>query len=104
MVKNVLPLRFRILHYASLKESFNYCDLLTDLKEEYGTDGQFNKGMVMLHIDSLRSVGMINEIDVDFDNNKELLVQYKITEYGQARLSYLPDAWKGLNSNFTLAN
>ncbi|MEL7567429.1 MAG: hypothetical protein AAGU27_21475 [Dehalobacterium sp.] len=94
MAKNLLPLRFRVLHYAAQKDSFNYIDLLKDLKEEYGNDGQFNKGMMNLHIDSLRAVGMIEELDVDFDKNKELLVQYKITDYGRGRLSYLPDAWK----------
>lgn len=94
MAKNVLPMRFRVLHYASQKESFNYHDLLKDLKEEYGNDGQFNKGMVLLHIDSLRAVGMIEEGDVDFDKNKELIVQYNITEYGKSRLSLLPKEWQ----------
>ncbi len=94
MAKSLLPLRFRVLHYASKKESFNYHDLLNDLHEEYGNDGQFNKDMMLLHIDSLRAVGMIEETDVDFDKNKELLVQYRITDYGRERLLYLPNDWK----------
>jgi len=94
MAKNLLPLRFRVLHYASQKDTFTYLDLLRDLKEEYGNDGQFNKGMMTLHLDSLRAVGMIEEADVDFDKNQELLVQYRITDNGRGRLSYLPDEWK----------
>jgi len=94
MAKNLLPLRFRVLHYASQKDTFTYLDLLRDLKEEYGNDGQFNKGMMTLHLDSLRAVGMIEEADVDFDKNQELLVQYRITDYGRGRLSNLPDEWK----------
>ncbi|MGI6686145.1 MAG: DNA-binding protein [Bacillota bacterium] len=94
MAKKLLPLRFRILYYASQKDSFNYQDLIKDLKEEYGNDGQFNKGMMNLHIDSLRAVGMIEEADVDFDKNNELLVYYRITDYGRDRLVYLPDEWK----------
>ena len=94
MTKNTLPLRFRVLHYASQHNTVNYKDLLDDLKEEYGTDGQFNRGMVTRHLDSLRAVGMIEEADVKFDDNQELLVDYKITEYGKSRLSYLPDDWK----------
>lgn len=94
MKKSTLPLRFRVLHYASQKDSFNYTDLLKDLKEEYGTDGQFNKGMMNLHLDSLRAVGMVEETDVDFDDKQDLLVQYKITDYGRSRLSYLPNEWK----------
>ena len=94
MSKSILPLRFRVLQYASQKGDFNRTDLLNDLKEEYGREKQFNKGMVSTHLDSLRAVGMIEQTDVDFDQNKELLVQYKITDYGRSRLSYLPNDWK----------
>jgi DNA-binding MarR family transcriptional regulator len=94
MTKSTLPLRFRVLHYASQNDAVNYVDLLNDLKEEYGTDGQFNRSMITRHLDSLRAVGMIEESDVAFDQNQELLVQYKITDYGRSRLSYLPDDWK----------
>ncbi|MCG8526185.1 MAG: hypothetical protein MI748_07395 [Opitutales bacterium] len=94
MAKNILPMRFRVLHYASQKDSFNYSDVLRDLKEEYGTDGQFKKSMILSHLNSLRAVGMIEEVAVDFDEAKELLVQYKITKYGRVRLNYLPNEWK----------
>ena len=94
MMKSTLPLRFRVLQYASLKDDFNCKDLLTDLKEEYGGEGQFTKKMLTTHLDSLRAVGMINNIDVGFDENEELTIQYKITDYGRSRLSYLPDGWK----------
>lgn len=94
MARKLLPLRFRVLHYASQKDNFTYLDLINDLKAEYGNDGQFNKGMMTLHIDSLRAVGMIEEDNVDFDKNNELLVSYKITDYGRERLSFLPADWK----------
>lgn len=94
MAKSVLPLRFRVLHYASQKDTVTYLDLLRDLAEEYGGEGQFNKNMMLLHLDSLRAVGMLEEVDVKFDENGDLLVSYRITDYGRDRLRYLPEEWQ----------
>lgn len=40
---DLLPLKFRILHYASKAKDVSANMLLQDLKDEYGSDGQFNK-------------------------------------------------------------
>ncbi|WP_227763268.1 DNA-binding protein [Zhaonella formicivorans] len=98
MAKEVLPMRFRVLHYAAQKkDSFSYHDILKDLKDEYGGEGQFNKGMAQLHLDSLRAVGMLEIADAELDANNELVIKYKITDYGMDRLKYLPDAWKKIS-------
>lgn len=94
MVRSVLPMRFRVLHYASKKDVVTYHDLLKDLAEEYVGEGQFNKNMMQLHLDSLRAVGMLEEVDVVFEDNGELLVSYRITDYGRERLKYLPLEWQ----------
>ncbi len=95
MAKNVLPLRFRVLQYASTVEKFNYLDLMRDLKAEYGADGQFKRKMMVLHMDSLRAVGMIEDVDVQLENEQgDLLITYKITDYGKSRLTYLPKEWQ----------
>lgn len=95
MARTVLPLRFRILQYASTVAQFNYLDLMRDLKAEYGGDGQFKRKMLVLHMDSLRAVGMIEEVDVQLENEQaDLLITYKITDYGTSRLVYLPAEWK----------
>ena len=94
MSKSIIPLRFRVLHYASENDAFGCYDLLRDLEKEYGTEGQFKKGMMTLHLDSLRAVGMLEVANVDFGQNNELLIQYNITDYGRSRLSYLPADWK----------
>lgn len=95
MAKQVLPLRFRVLQYASTVDKFNYLDLMRDLKEEYGTDGQFKRKMMVLHMDSLRAVGMIDEVDVQLENEQgDLLITYRITDYGKSRLVYLPKEWQ----------
>lgn len=91
----LLPLKFRILHYASKANGgFSVLDILRDLKDDYGSDGQFNKKMISNHLDSLRAVGMIETSKAEFDSQGELLIEYKITDYGRSRLSYLPPEWQ----------
>ncbi|MGI6065561.1 MAG: DNA-binding protein [Bacillota bacterium] len=91
---DLLPLKFRILHYASKAKDVSANMLLQDLKDEYGSDGQFNKKMLTHHLDSLRAVGMIEVTEADFDANGELVIKYQITDYGKDRLKYLPPAWQ----------
>lgn len=91
----LLPLKFRILHYAAkAKGTFSVVDLLRDLKDDYGSDGQFNKKMLSNHLDSLRAVGMIETAKAEFDAQGELMIDYKVTDYGKSRLSYLPKEWQ----------
>lgn len=91
----LLPLKFRILHYASKATGdFSVLDILRDLNDDYGSDGQFNKKMISNHLDSLRAVGMIETAKAEFDARGELIIEYKITEYGKGRLSYLPQEWQ----------
>ncbi|ATW28116.1 MarR family transcriptional regulator [Candidatus Formimonas warabiya] len=90
----LLPLKFRILHYFSkAKGDVSVDDLLKDLKNEYSGDGQFTKSGVSNHLDSLRAVGMI-EVTEPVLNNNELTIKYKITDYGTSRLAYLPQEWQ----------
>lgn len=92
---DLLPLKFRILHYASqAKNHFSALDIMRDLKNEYGSDGQFKKAMISNHLDSLRAVGMIETTKAEFDANGELVIDYRITDYGKSRLSYLPPQWQ----------
>ncbi|MCR6544786.1 DNA-binding protein [Dehalobacterium formicoaceticum] len=92
---DLLPLKFRILHYASKSKSpFSVLNLMKDLKEEYGSDGQFNNKMLSNHLDSLRAVGMIETTKAEFDSAGELVIDYQITDYGKSRLKYLPASWQ----------
>ncbi len=51
--------------------------------------------MMVLHMDSLRAVGMIEEVDVQLENEQgDLLITYQITDYGKSRLVYLPKEWQ----------
>lgn len=93
MAKSILPFRFRVLHYASTKDEFNYHDILKDLESEYAGEGQFNEQKMTLHTDSLAAVGMIEPVKTELENGN-LLITYKITDYGRDRLKYLPAEWK----------
>ena len=86
-----LPLRFRIVHYASRKENFSVNDLIRDLADEYRGERQFCFSMLAQHCESLRASGLMEAQDVDLTPDGKPLVTYRITEYGMSRLSYLPD-------------
>lgn len=94
-VRHTLPLRFRILHYASTHDTFTYLDLMRDLKAEYPKDGQMNRKIMTLHMDSFRAVGMTEEVNVELENDQgDLLITYRLTDFGRSRLRYLPQAWQ----------
>ena len=93
--KFTLPLRFRILEYASHRESFTIDDLLRDLRDEYVAERQFTLRILSQHCDSMLASGMIEQQNVDVSPEGALVFRYRLTDYGRERLVYLPDAWKG---------
>ncbi len=93
MSVQLLPLRFRIVHYAAGKSAFTVRDLLHDLQQEYGGEKQFSPKMLSHHCESLRASGILTATDVDIDSDGTPLITYHITEYGSSRLSYLPRKW-----------
>lgn len=93
MAKSILPFRFRVLHYASTRDTFTKHDLLRDLESEYAGEGQFTDKKMTLHTDSLMAVGMIETVKTELEG-EDLLLTFKITDYGRDRLKYLPAEWK----------
>ncbi|HMM06198.1 MAG TPA: hypothetical protein PKD52_05965 [Clostridiales bacterium] len=93
MAKSILPFRFRVLHYASTRDTFTKHDLLRDLESEYAGEGQFTDKKMTLHTDSLVAVGMIKTVKTELEGD-DLLLTFRITDYGKDRLKYLPDEWK----------
>lgn len=89
-----IPMRFRILHLMSVYEMLSDEEIMKALKEEYGTEGQLKKSIIDSHLQSMRAVGMIENADVSLDENDNIKIKYKITDYGLSRLKYLPKGWK----------
>jgi len=89
-----LPLRYRMLHLMSVKGQFNMAKIMDELKDEYGTEGQFKVAIMQNHLDSMRAVGLIEVTDAKLDANNNLDMQYEITDFGMSRLDLLPAGWE----------
>lgn len=86
-----LPMRFRMLEIMSDDKVYTVASMMEVLKKDYQGEGQLTAKNITTHFDSARAVGLIEVADADFDSNKELIMQYKITEFGHDRCAnYLP--------------
>ncbi|MDO0825635.1 hypothetical protein [Desulfosporosinus nitroreducens] len=91
-----LPMRFRMLHLLSKNESLSEITMQEALRPEYGQEGQFKESSIDNHFQSMLAVGLIEIKEVSIDANGKLTHEYKITDYGTGRLSYLPKEWQGM--------
>jgi hypothetical protein len=78
----------------SVKGQFDMAKIMDELKEEYGTEGQFKPAIMQNHLDSMRAVGLIEVTDAKLDANNNLDMQYEITDFGMSRLDLLPAGWE----------
>jgi hypothetical protein len=86
-------MRFRILHQFCQVEMTTTEELMAALRAEYGNEGQFNKAIFNEHLMSMRAGGLIEDRDVSFDDNGELIQTFAVTEFGRSRLKYIPKGW-----------
>ncbi len=85
-----LPLKTSILKYAmEYKSSFTVDDLYRDLAPFYGGEGQFTKARLKDYTDSYLGVKFFNREKVEYNANGELIIYYKITDYGLSRKKYI---------------
>ncbi|SMC70298.1 hypothetical protein [Sporomusa malonica] len=91
----LLPLRFRMLHYISTVDKTNVDEIMKALKPEYGTEKQFTKEVFVEHLMDLKANFVIDDNDVVLDNKGELVVYYSINDEGNRLLKkYLPKHWQ----------
>lgn len=91
----LLPLRFRMLHYISTVDKTNVDEIMKALKPEYGTEKQFTKEVFVEHLMDLKANFVIDDNDVVLDNKGELVVYYSINDEGTRLLKkYLPKHWQ----------
>lgn len=89
-----LPMRFRMLHLLSKNESLSEVTMLEALRSEYSQEGQFKESIIDNHFQSMLAVGLIEIKNISIIPNGKLAHEYRITEYGTGRLSYLPKEWR----------
>ncbi|MBF0315434.1 MAG: hypothetical protein HQK50_07600 [Oligoflexia bacterium] len=75
-----LPFKFAIIRNIAENPASNINTIMEKLKDDYGSEGQFNLKMVSMHLDSLRTSGLIQE-----DTN----YCYSLTATGHLRLKYI---------------
>lgn len=92
---DVLPLRFRMLHYISTVDKACADDIMKALEPEYGTEKQFTKAVFVDHLFSMKANFVIDDNDVALDDKGELIIYYSINEEGSRLLKkYLPKRWQ----------
>ncbi len=91
---DILPLRFRMLHYISTVEKTSVDQIMKALEPEYGLEKQFKKEVLMEHFLDMKANLIIEDNDVVFDDKGELLIYYSINDEGRRLLEkYLPKRW-----------
>lgn len=91
---NKLPMRFRILHFFTQQKKACTSDVMRALKSEYGDEGQFTADRIDQHLASMRASGLLEDQNVEFDDNNQLVQWFSITEFGASRMKYLPPGWR----------
>lgn len=87
-----LPMRFRILQLVCEndgKEQINTEKIKKFIYSEYGNEGQCRDKTINTHIMALKSVGLIEEAEVENTKNG-LISKYKATSEGYKRLKFFP--------------
>ncbi|MHB8073982.1 hypothetical protein E4K67_00240 [Desulfosporosinus fructosivorans] len=91
---DLLPLRFRMLHYISTVEKTSVEQIMKALQGEYGTEKQFKKAVFIDHLLDMKANFIVDDNDVVFDDKGELVIYYSINDEGRRLLKkYLPKSW-----------
>ena len=94
-MQNLLPLRFRLLHFLSTVDKANVDQLMDGLRADYGNESQFTKAKFKNHALSMKANAVIDEVELGVTPDGELDVYYCINDEGRKLLaSYLPEEYK----------
>ena len=86
-----LPIKTRILEYVITKDDLLTAQELSEtLKKEYGKERTTSIKNIEKQLDMYARVGFLKEQDVHFDENKNVVVTYKVTEAGKKNIKYIP--------------
>nr|WP_300147557.1 hypothetical protein [Propionicimonas sp.] len=90
----LLPLRFRIITELATGGAQDTAAIMQSLAPEYGRERQFTKKMIDNHLQSLRAVGLVEDVAVSLDRDGGLVRTAGITDAGRKLLKYLPRDWR----------
>lgn len=90
----LLPMRFRVLTELATNGAQDTAQIMQSLAPEYGSERQFTKKMIDNHLQSLRAVGLVEDVDVSLDESEGLIRIAGITDAGRKLLKYLPKEWR----------
>lgn len=84
-----LPVKFRIAQMVYRKKEISNKEILQILRIEYPFDGSINEIEMEEYLLSLKAVGIIEQTRARTDLDGELIVFYKITDYGVRCIKYM---------------
>jgi hypothetical protein len=85
-----LPLKTGILKYAiERKSGYSVEDIMEALDKDYHGERTFKKSKVENYIFAFCSVHMLEADEVGFNENGELKVTYRITDFGLSNEKYV---------------
>lgn len=88
----MLPLYYALMKYYTTVDEACAADVMGALKDTYGSFKQFKKKSLTEALMTAKSNGLLEESRFDLDENNELRVYYKVTEYGTQMIrDYIKD-------------
>ncbi len=86
-----LPLKTRILEYAIMEDRPLSTQEITEvLKKEFAGERFCNYKTIDTLLDAYCGVGVMKAEDIEFDENGELYVKYKVTGFGKSYERLIP--------------
>ncbi len=89
----ILPMKIAVYEYTCKMEgnSFTAEDVIDALKPVYGGESQLNPKRISNYLSTFLGIKFLTEDKLELDENGNLIVHYKLTEYGKTRKKYIPD-------------
>lgn len=86
---NPLPVKFRIIQAIYQNKQLSNIEILEILKKEYPFDRSIRANNLEQSLLSLKIVGIIEQKSAAVDLDDELIIYYRITDYGVSRMKYI---------------
>ena len=87
-----LPMKIAVYEYACKMErnTFTVQDVIEALQPVYGEEAQLNPKRVSNYLSAFLGIKFLTEEKLELDETGNLVVHYRITDYGKTRIKYIP--------------